>query len=163
MATMSAPKPPPYDALIEGRRPAPDERARRLAAERLGDAARNLETLGQLADAEAREREQQATFTLGWIEVPGSLGEAIGAVTLPNRPTTLGEARGGLEMVGADAEASIWLQRWADSPGAERDLVLRLPDGWFELRAATLAAVPGAAKHYLVRFERRCPARGPAQ
>jgi hypothetical protein len=50
-----------YDALIEDRRAAPGEALRRRDAERLAERARNLETLGQLAEAEAKEREREAS------------------------------------------------------------------------------------------------------
>ena len=93
----------------------------------------------------------------------GSLGETIGAVTLPNRPTTLGEARGGLEMIAHDAPTARWLQSWAESHGEERNLVLRLPDGWFELSTATIALMMGAPEHYLVRFDLRSQVVVPAE
>lgn len=116
----------------------------------------------------------QATFTLGWLKkIPGESREVVGPVTLPDRPTTLGEARGGLEMVADDETTARWLQRWAASEGEERSLLLRLPDGWFELRDATimvapapplggLAGGPAAREHYLVRFDRRSADQGPA-
>jgi hypothetical protein len=105
----------------------------------------------------------QEIFSLGWVKVPGSLGETVGSVTLPNRPTTLGEARGGLEMIADDAPTARWLGSWADSHGEERNIVLRLPGGWFELCTATIALVLGAGAHYLIRFDRRCMVAGPAE
>lgn len=102
-------------------------------------------------------------FSLGWVRSPGSLGETIGSVTLPTRPTTLGEARGGLEMIAHDVPTGQWLQSWAESHGEERNIVLRLPDGWFELCAATIALVLGTPTHYLVRFDRRFQVTGPAE
>jgi len=103
------------------------------------------------------------TFALGWVKAPGSLSEAIGSVTLPTRPTTLGEARGGLEMIADDAQTACWLQSWAGSQGEERDIVLRLPGGWFVLCAATIAVIEGAREHYMIRFDRRCLVKGPAE
>jgi hypothetical protein len=102
-------------------------------------------------------------FSLGWVKVPGSLGETVGSVTLPNRPTTLGEARGGLEMIADDAPTARWLRSWSESHGEVRNLVLRLPGGWFELCAATIALVLGAGEHYRVRFDRRYMVAGPAE
>jgi hypothetical protein len=110
----------------------------------------------------SRTAADHQTFTLGWVKSPGPLWDTIGSVTLPSRPTTLGEARGGLEMIGEDAPTTHWLQTWAESPGEERNIVLRLPDGWFELSAATIALVLGAGGHYLIRFDRRSLVAGPA-
>lgn len=93
--------------------------------------------------------------------MPQASREVVGSVTLPSRPTTLGEARGGLQMVGGDESTTRWLRLWAESIGEERSLLLRLPDGWFELRAATIALVPGALEHYVVRFDRRSADAGP--
>jgi hypothetical protein len=102
------------------------------------------------------------TFSLGWLKMPEASREIVGSVTLPSRPTTLGEARGGLQMVGNDESTTRWLRRWAESAGEERSLLLRLPDGWFELRLATIALVPGEAEQYVVRFDRRSADAGPA-
>lgn len=102
------------------------------------------------------------TFALAWIKSPRLAWESIGSVTLPSRPATLGEARGGLEMIGEDARVTLWLERWAESHGEERNIVLRLPDGWFELSAATIAFIPGARGHYMIRFDRRSLVEGPA-
>jgi hypothetical protein len=107
------------------------------------------------------------TFALAWIKVPGSPGDVIGSLTLPSRPTTLGEARDGLEAVAGDARTARWLQTWAESNGEERSLVLRLPGGWFQLTAATVALVAdaqtNAGEHYLIRFDRRSLVTGPAE
>jgi hypothetical protein len=102
------------------------------------------------------------SFSLGWLKMPEASREIVGSVTLPSRPSTLGEARGGLQMVGDDESTTRWLRRWAESIGEERSLLLRLPDGWFELRAATIALVPGTQEHYVVRFDRRSADAGPA-
>lgn len=99
----------------------------------------------------------QETFALGWRAASGRF-EVIGAVTLPARPATLGEARGGLRMIGCDERTTNWLREWAESASGERSLLLHLPRGWFELSAATIAPNPGApgAKHdYVLRFDRR--------
>lgn len=80
---------------------------------------------------------------------------------LPCRPSTLGEARGGLEMRGDDEPAARWLAAWAESAAEERDVLLQLPGGWFELTNATIAKVPGAEGRYVVRFDRRSAAAGP--
>jgi hypothetical protein len=103
--------------------------------------------------------------------MPGRRPHLIGAVTLPHRPTTLGEARGGLEMLGDDEPTSRWLRAWAESPETERDILLRLPGGWFELTHATIAPILGAPvtspqpgpepARYMVRFDRRCAAEAP--
>ena len=105
---------------------------------------------------------EQESFSLGWFEMPGRRPCVIGAVTLPQRPTTLGEARGGLEMLGDDEPTGRWLRSWAESHDEERDILLRLPGGWFELTHATIAPIPGAGARYLVRFDRRCATEGPA-
>jgi hypothetical protein len=95
-------------------------------------------------------------FPLGWLRMPGSVWEAVGSVTLPDRPTTLGEARGGLQMIANDAPAARWLSSWAAIPGEqERSVLLRLPGGWYELSDATIASIPGGGERYLVRFNRR--------
>jgi hypothetical protein len=101
-------------------------------------------------------------FALGWLRVPARPLETIGSVTLPDRPTTLGEARGGLQMVGGDEKTACWLQTWAESDDEERNIALRLPGGWFELHAATIRVLPGASARYVVRFDRRSPSDGPA-
>jgi hypothetical protein len=102
------------------------------------------------------------SFPLGWLKMPEASREIVGSVTLPSRPSTLGEARGGLQMVGDDESTTRWLRCWAESIGEERSLLLRLPDGWFELRAATIAPVPGEHERYVVRFNRRSADAGPA-
>jgi hypothetical protein len=102
------------------------------------------------------------TFSLGWLKMPGESREIVGSVTLPGRPTTLGEARGGLEMVGSDELTTSWLRRWAEVTGEERSILLHLPGGWFALRSATVTLVPGELEHYLVRFDRRSADTGPA-
>lgn len=86
----------------------------------------------------------------------------VGLVMLPNRPTTLGEARGGLEMVGGEERSALWLRSWVASGGDERCLLLRLPDGWFELRFATIAPLPGTDDRFVIRFEGRSAGQGPA-
>ena len=101
------------------------------------------------------------TFSLGWLKMPGESREIVGSVTLPTRPTTLGEARDGLEMVGSDELTTGWLRRWAAVTGEERSLLLRLPGGWFALRSATVTLVPGELERYLVRFDRRSADSGP--
>jgi hypothetical protein len=53
-------------------------------------------------------------FTHGWVKSSGAPWETIGSITLPNRPTTLGEARGGLEVIAGDTPTSGWLRSWAD-------------------------------------------------
>jgi hypothetical protein len=107
------------------------------------------------------------TFALAWIKAPGSAGDIVGSLSLPSRPTTLGEARGGLEAVAGDAPTASWLRTWAESNGEERSIVLRLPGGWFELTAATVAPVAGAqasaGEHYLICFDRRSLVTGPAE
>lgn len=102
------------------------------------------------------------SFALGWLKKPGRTWETIGSVTLPNRPTTLGEARSGLQMVAGDARTARWLETWVESGDEERSILLRLPGGWFELSDATITLVAGARSHYLVRFDRRTPNGGPA-
>lgn len=92
---------------------------------------------------------------MGWCEAPGRPRVVIGSVTLPDRPTTLGEARGGLRMVGSDERTTRWLRAWAESGGGERSLLLCLPGGWFELCAAIIAPTPGAEDDYVIRFDRR--------
>jgi hypothetical protein len=94
-------------------------------------------------------------FTLGWVTSSGAPWETIGSVALPNRPTTLGEARGGLEVIADDTPTAGWLRSWAEAHGEERNIVLRLPDGWFELSAATIARIVGDGEHYVIRFDRR--------
>jgi hypothetical protein len=47
----------PYDVLLEERRTTPAEIARRRDAERSAEIARNLESLGKLAEIEASDRE----------------------------------------------------------------------------------------------------------
>jgi hypothetical protein len=101
------------------------------------------------------------TFPIGWRKMPGHSREIVGSVVLPDRPTTLGEARRGLHMIGGDQETTRWLQTWAAAGGEERSLLLRLPGGWFELRDATIAPVPGVDERYVVRFDRRSPDHGP--
>ena len=101
------------------------------------------------------------TFALAWLRTPGH-SSVIGSVTLPNRPSTLGEARGGLEMMGGDEATARWLQRWVETGGDERNLLLQLPDSWFEVSAATLTLVPGGGERYLLRFDRRSASDGPA-
>jgi hypothetical protein len=108
-------------------------------------------------------RGDHETFTLGWVKLRGSPWETIGSVTLPSRPTTLGEARGGLEMIADDGPTAGWLRSWAESHGEERNIVLRLPDGWFELSDATIARILGAGEHYMIRFDRRHLVEGPAE
>lgn len=103
----------------------------------------------------------QESFALGWLEMPGRRPRLVGAVTLPHRPTTLGEARGGLEMLGDDEPTARWLRAWAESPDKERDILLRLPGGWFELTHATIAPIPGPPARYVVRFDRRRAAEAP--
>jgi hypothetical protein len=126
------------------------------------DAAVPPPRCGAAADS-ARAPGDQETFALGWIKLPGSLWDTVGSVTLPNRPTTLGEARGGLEMIADDAPTARWLQSWAESHGEERNIVLRLPGGWYELCAATIAFILGTRERYVVRFDRRCLVVGPAE
>jgi hypothetical protein len=106
--------------------------------------------------------DEPESFALGWLKKPGRTWETIGSVTLPNRPTTLGEARSGLEMVADDARTARWLETWAEAGSEERSILLRLPGGWFELSDATITFVAGARSHYLVRFDRRTPNGGPA-
>jgi hypothetical protein len=101
-------------------------------------------------------------FALGWRKAPGGSSEIIGSVTLPNRPTTLGEARGGLQMIGGDEKTARWLSTWAESAGEERRILLRLPGGWYELEGATIAIVAGEREHYIVRFDRRSAKDEPA-
>jgi hypothetical protein len=103
----------------------------------------------------------EATFSLGWLKPSGQSREVVGSVMLPDRPTTLGEARQGLMMIGGDEKTSRWLATWAVALGEERSLLLQLPSGWFELRAATIAPVPGAPERFVVRFDRRSPDHGP--
>jgi len=103
----------------------------------------------------------QETFALGWREAPGRSRVVIGSVTLPDRPTTLGEARSGLRMVGCDEQTAGWLRAWAESGGEERSLFLCLPGGWFELCAATIAPTPRAGEDYVIRFDRRLLGAGP--
>jgi hypothetical protein len=103
----------------------------------------------------------QDTFALGWLEMPGKRRVSVGSVTLPDRPTTLGEARGGLSMIGIDESTTRWLQRWLESGGEERSILLRLPEGWFELCDATIALLHGVKEQYLVRFNRRFQGEGP--
>jgi hypothetical protein len=102
------------------------------------------------------------TFSIGWLKAPGRSRDIVGAVSLPDRPSTLGEARHGLQMVASDAETVRWLGAWAAAEGEERSLLLRLPGGWYELRSATIARVPGAGERFVVRFDRRSPDQGPA-
>jgi hypothetical protein len=101
-------------------------------------------------------------FALAWLKTPARTWETVGSVTLPSKPTTLGEARGGLQMVADDAKTSLWLQTWAESDCEERSILLRLPGGWFELHAATITLLPGARAHSIVRFDRRTATSGPA-
>lgn len=105
---------------------------------------------------------EQESFALGWLEMPGRRARVIGAVILPHRPTTLGEARGGLEMLGEDEPTARWLRAWAESRDEERNILLRLPGGWFELTHATIGPIPGAPARYVVRFDRRYAAEAPA-
>jgi len=101
-------------------------------------------------------------FALGWLKAPGGSSEIVGSVTLPNRPTTLGEARGGLHMIGGDEKTARFLSTWAESAGEERSILLRLPGGWFELSSATITVVAGEREHYIVRFDRRSAKDEPA-
>lgn len=107
------------------------------------------------------EREKER-FALGWLRTPGAGAESVGSVTLPSPPTTLGEARGGLEVVGEDEGTTRWLRAWADTRGEERNLLIQLPGGWFELTDATIATAPGTEGAHVIRFNRRSAARAPA-
>lgn len=102
------------------------------------------------------------TFSIGWFTAPGRVREIVGSVSLPDRPSTLGEARQGLQMIGGDDGTTRWLQAWAAAAGEERSILLCLPGGWYELRASTIERLPGAEERYLVRFDRRSPDSGPA-
>jgi hypothetical protein len=51
---------PYYEALIEKRRGMRDEMGHRKQASKLADAARNLETLHDLAEAQEKEHAQEA-------------------------------------------------------------------------------------------------------
>ena len=110
-----------------------------------------------------RDGADPETFAFGWLMPPRRRWENVGSVTLPNKPTTLGEARGGLEGIGGDEPTARWLRGWAESVGDERDLLLRLPSGWFELCNATIASMLGNGEHYLIRFDKRCSATAPAE
>lgn len=102
------------------------------------------------------------SFTLGWLKMPGPRAEAVGSVKLPARPDTLGEARGGLEMLAEDDATTRWLADWASSEAEERTILLQLPSGWFELTNATIARPePADTTRYIVRFDRRSSVRGP--
>lgn len=101
------------------------------------------------------------SFSLGWQRTPGSHAEAVGSVRLPARPDTLGEARGGLEMLAGDEATSRWLTAWASAESEERTLLLELPSGWYQLTNATIAEVPGAVGRCIVRFDRRSSVKGP--
>jgi hypothetical protein len=114
-------------------------------------------------EASSQSGPDDAIFLIGWVKMPGASREIVGSVSLPSRPTTLGEARRGLHMVASDERTRQWLRTWAMIDGDERSVLLRLPDGWFELCHATIARVPGAEEHYVVRFDRRCPDPGPVE
>jgi hypothetical protein len=101
------------------------------------------------------------TFALGWLQMPGPARVMVGSVLLPDRPTTLGEARGGLRMVGSDEVTTRWLRTWAERGGGERSLLMCLPGGWYELRDTTIARAAGAAEEYVIRFDRRTAVEGP--
>jgi hypothetical protein len=109
--------------------------------------------MGEARRAGAAARE---TFGLGWLKAAGANWDLIGAVTLPSAPGTLGEARGGLEMVGDDAATRAWLLGWAAAPGETRDIVLELPGGWYVLHDASVVSADEAG--VTVRFDRRYPA-----